>query len=123
MRGIRVLSSSRSLFLKQVEFPLGFGFEVGHFQVAAFVDESFEAGVVVGNAVVEVDRNSLVGDGLQFGLVVAEFELLGLEGFESGGGGFFGGGAGGGGEFGGEPIDFLVEFDLEFENVVGAEEG
>ena len=109
--------------LKQVEFPLGFGFEVGYFEITAFVDESFEAGVVVGNAVVEVDRDPLVSDGLQFRLVVAEFELLFLEDFELFGGSFFGGGAGGDREFGLEPIDFLVEFDLEFENVVGAEAG
>ena len=64
----------------------------------------------------------MVSDGLQFRLVVAEFELLFLEGFELFGGGFFGGGTGGDREFGLEPIDFLVEFDLEFEDVVGAEE-
>ena len=55
---------------------MGFGFEVGHFQIAAFVDESFEAGVVVGDAVVEVEGDAAIGDGLQFGLVLL-FRLIG----------------------------------------------
>ena len=102
-------------------FPLGFGFEVGHFEFCAFVDYAFELGVVVGDAVVEVEFNASIGYGLEFGLVGAEFELLVLEGFELFGEGFFGGGAGDGCEFGLVAIDFSVEFDLEFENVVGAE--
>lgn len=101
-------------------FPLGFGFEVGHFEVWAFVDDAFEAGVVVGNAVVEVEVHALVGDRLELGLVGAEFELLFLEGFELFGEGFVGGG-GCGGEVGLVTIDFSVDFDLEFEDVVGAD--
>ena len=63
----------------------------------------------------------MVAEGLNPGLVVTEFELLVLEGFEAFGGGAFGGGGGGAVGLGLDALDLFVEFDLEFEDVVGAD--
>ena len=56
-------------------------------------------------------------------MVVAEFGLLLLADFELFGGGFFGGGGGAGVLLLLALLDFLVEFELEFEDVICPQAG
>ncbi|MBE9182438.1 hypothetical protein IQ268_28215 [Oculatella sp. LEGE 06141] len=52
------------VLFQQVQFPLCFFLQVCHFQIRTFINQPFEAGLVVGNTIVEIQFNALVCDSL-----------------------------------------------------------